>query len=483
MQKTFLSNLTLLLALNLLIKPSYLLFVEAEVQNRVGAEVFGNYTALLSLSFLLNIFLDLGINTYTSRTVAQNQRIVAKHLENVLGLRLLLFGGYMILLIASALVLSYRGEDIQMIYWLGFNQLLAGSLIFVRSNLSGMMLFKKDAIISVLDRGLLLIGLGALLLAHNKGDFFDIYWLIYGQTFAYLGALLLSLFFLFRNTGKLKIKWQPLTQRAILKRSLPYALLVLLMMIYYKTDTIMLERMLDNGDFHAGIYAKAYRLFEASNMLGYLFATLLLPLFSVALKKREDVSPLVGNAFKIMIVGGAVLAGTSIIWPEFILGLLYDIEITETAPVFTTLMISFVFMLLTYLWGTLLTANGDMRTMNIIAVFAVVLNIVLNVILIPTYQAWGSAVASLSTQILVTVCQVIMCYRLIKLKLGASLITRVIVFLALLATLSYLITIIPIGLEFKVLSYPVVGVLLAFAVGLLRLVDIRSIIQSRSKTR
>lgn len=481
MQKTFLSNLTLLLVLNLLIKPSYLLFVEAEVQNRVGAEVFGNYTALLSLSFLLNIFLDLGINTYTSRTVAQNKSIITKHLENVVGLRLLLFGGYMALLIGSALVLSYRGEDINMIYWLGFNQLLAGSLIFVRSNLNGLMLFKKDAIISVLDRGLMLIGLGVVLFMHTKGEFFDIYWLIYGQTIAYLGALVVSLIFLIQSTGKLNLKWQPLTQRAILKRSLPYALLVLLMMIYYKTDSIMLERMLDDGDFHAGIYAKAYRIFEASNMLGYLFATLLLPLFSLALRNKEDVSSLVGNAFKIMLVGGAILAGVSLMWPEFILGLLYDLEISETAPVFMTLMVSFLFMLLTYLWGTLLTANGDMRTMNIIAVCAVVLNIVLNFILIPTYQAWGSAIASLSTQVLVTICQVIMCYRLIKLKLGGTLITRTILFLGLLATLSYLFTIIPIGLEFKVMSYPIVGVLLAFAVGLLRPVDIRLIIQSRSK--
>jgi len=80
MQRTFLSNLTLLMLLNLLIKPCYLLLVEAEIQNRVGAEVFGNYSALISLTFLINIFLDLGINNYTSRTVAQSKNSSCKTL-------------------------------------------------------------------------------------------------------------------------------------------------------------------------------------------------------------------------------------------------------------------------------------------------------------------------------------------------------------------------------------------------------------------
>ena len=45
-------------------------------------------------------------------------------------------------------------------------------------------------------------------------------------------------------------------------------------------DSIMLERMIDDNAMQAGIYAQAYRFFEASNMLAYLFAALLLPIFS-----------------------------------------------------------------------------------------------------------------------------------------------------------------------------------------------------------
>ena len=108
MQKTFLSNLSLLMVLNLLIKPAYLLLVEAEVQNRVGSEVFGHYSALLSLGFLLNIVLDLGINTFTSRELSRRNDVVSNYFSGVVLLRLLLAGVYFAVLTVLAMVL---GED------------------------------------------------------------------------------------------------------------------------------------------------------------------------------------------------------------------------------------------------------------------------------------------------------------------------------------------------------------------------------------
>ena len=65
----------------------------------------------------------------------------------------------------------------------------------------------------------------------------------------------------------------------ILRKSFPYALLILLMGFYYRTDGIMLERMLENGAYEAGVYAQAFRFFEAGNMLAYLFGVLLFPMF------------------------------------------------------------------------------------------------------------------------------------------------------------------------------------------------------------
>jgi hypothetical protein len=47
-QRTFLTNLALLLVLNLLVKPFFILGIDAEVQVRAGTEAYGSYAALLS---------------------------------------------------------------------------------------------------------------------------------------------------------------------------------------------------------------------------------------------------------------------------------------------------------------------------------------------------------------------------------------------------------------------------------------------------
>ena len=57
------------------------------------------------------------------------------------------------------------------------------------------------------------------------------------------------------------------------------------------------------------------------------------------------------------------------------------------------------------MFGTLLTANGSLRKLNITAMAGIVVNILINIFLIPRFQARGAAVASLCTQSVVSLLQ------------------------------------------------------------------------------
>ena len=59
--------------------------------------------------------------------------------------------------------------------------------------------------------------------------------------------------FLISSTGRLKLNLDLHFSYIILKKSFPYALLILLMTIYYRVDVIMLEIIM--GPSEAGIYA------------------------------------------------------------------------------------------------------------------------------------------------------------------------------------------------------------------------------------
>ena len=71
-------------------------------------------------------------------------------------------------------------------------------------------------------------------------------------------------------------------------------------------------------------------------------------------------------------------------------------------------MLSFIAVSGTYIFGTLLTANGSLKKMNYILVFAVLLNIVFNFILIPKYGALGAAWTTLVTQFFSMLAQLIL---------------------------------------------------------------------------
>jgi O-antigen/teichoic acid export membrane protein len=81
-------------------------------------------------------------------------------------------------------------------------------------------------------------------------------------------AALVAIIVVFYKVGIPKIQWHWSINQLILKKSYPYALLILLMMMYSKMDTLMIERLHVDGLKQVGIYAQAYRLLDASFMSG-----------------------------------------------------------------------------------------------------------------------------------------------------------------------------------------------------------------------
>src|SRR5206468_8919183 len=54
--------------------------------------------------------------------------------------------------------------------------------------------------------------------------------------------------------------------------------IIFLMSLHYRMDGFLLLKLFHgNGAFESGIYAKGYRLLDASNMVGYLAASFLVP--------------------------------------------------------------------------------------------------------------------------------------------------------------------------------------------------------------
>ncbi len=420
MQRKFLTNLGLLLALNLLIKPFWIFGIDRTVQNTVGVEEYGFYFVLFNFSFLFNILLDLGITNFNNRNIAQHNHLLNKHVSGILVLKFLLVLGYFLVTFMVALILGYSGDQLKLLALLGVNQFLISFILYLRSNISGLLLFRTDSILSVLDRFLMILFCGVLLWGHVTEETFRIEWFVYSQTAAYLITLLIALYIVIRKAKFRKLNWHWPFFLMIIKKSMPFALLVLLMMLYTRLDPVMLGSILDGrlGSEQAGIYAHGFRLLDAATMIAFLFAILLIPIFSKMIKQKESVEQMLKLSFTLIIIVAVIVASVSFFYSTEMMDLLYNDDISESVPVFQLLMIGFVAISTTYIFGTLLTANGNLKELNIIAFLCLLINLSLNIILIPHLMALGSAISSLTTQFFAATAQVILAQRVFKFRIN-----------------------------------------------------------------
>ena len=453
MNSRFLKNILFLLFINLLVKPFWILGVDRTVQNIVGDASYGTYLAIFNFSYLFYIILDIGLTNYNSKEIAQNNSLLSKYFVGISQAKIFLSVAYFIIIFVIGLIIGYNTEQMKLLAIVGLNQVLLSFVLYVRSNISALLLFKTDSILSVLDRVLMILICSFLLWSgiFPKSDF-NIYWFVYSQTASYVITLIIAIYIVLKHTGKLTIKFNFPFVLMIIKKSLPYALLVLLMSFYNRLEPVLIERILpkDISAIQAGIYARAYRLFDAGNNISYLFSVILLPLFAAVIKKGEDLQALVKQSFGLMLTMTCIIAIVCIFYSQNLMELLYTIQdnesietynlrITESSNILKILMGSFVSISVTYIFGTLLTANGNLKQLNIVAAVGVVINLTLNFIFIPVFEAKGAAMTSLCVQFATCAIQFFIAKRIFNLKFGISFWISILSFIILLVTTTSLL--------------------------------------------
>jgi len=416
MKRKFITNLGFLLFLNLLVKPFWIFGIDRTVQNIAAPGEYGFYFTVLNFTFLFNILLDFGITNFNNRNIAQNNHLLNKHFSGIALLRLVLAVVYFVVIFIVATIIGYDSRHFYFLIFLGINQFLISFILYLRSNISGLLLFSIDSTISVLDRVLMIIFCSVLLWGHITTAPFQIEWFVYAQTLAYLLTAFIAMLIVMKKAAFKRLQWDTQFFILIIRQSFPFALLVLLMSFYNRIDSVMLERMLPKGigTTQVDIYAKAFRLLDAVNMIAYLFSVILIPIFARLIKDKSPVEGMVKLSFTIIFTISMIIATTSSFFSNQIMELLYVGQIHEAQKVFVFLIIGFIPISITYIFGTLLTANGSLKALNIMALTGMVVNMSLNYFLIPSLMAVGSAYASLVTQFVTAIIQVAIAQRIFR---------------------------------------------------------------------
>ncbi len=474
MQRKFIVNLALLLSLNFLIKPFWIFGIDRTVQNTVPSQDYGIYFALFNFSMLFGILLDLGLTNYNNKNIAQNNHILSKYFSGLLTFKFLLAVVYFVVTFTVGFIVGYQSDRFYLLLFLSLNQFLISLILFMRSNISALQLFALDSLLSVVDKVLMIVFCSIILWGNIFTDGLTIFHFVYAQTWAYLITMLIVLGIILAKTKTFTVELNTPFLLVTLKQTFPYALLVLTMTFYYRLDAIMLDLMLVDGEQQAAIYAQAFRMLDASSQLGVLFAGLLLPMFAFMIKNNQKLAELIKLSFSLLVIPSMVLAIFGYFYANEIMQLLYHSNTLEAGNVFWLLMFCFVAIATTYIFGTLLTANGSLKALNKIAIFGLILNFVLNLVLIPTYKAEGSAFASLITQIYIVVAQLLMCKKIFDISPNVGYLQKTGAFIILIGVVIY-------GLKCTITSMPIsfliVFISSAFMILIFKIISLKEMYQ------
>jgi O-antigen/teichoic acid export membrane protein len=156
----------------------------------------------------------------------------------------------------------------------------------------------------------------------------------------------------------------------------------------------------------------------------------------------------------------------------------YSTRIDESATIFSLLMFGFVAVSSVYVFSTLLTANGSLKQLNLIAASGVLISLLLNFTLVPRMQAIGSAYASLSAQFSTALAQFIIASILFRFRANFRFITILLLFIGGVVGIALFTKQLQFDWKLNLLIMISFSTLLAFILRLLNLKEFISIIKS-----
>jgi O-antigen/teichoic acid export membrane protein len=199
-----------------------------------------------------------------------------------------------------------------------------------------------------------------------------------------------------------RLSWVPREWAAWVREAAPLAIGFGLVSIYLKLDILLLSR-LDSIEA-VGLYGIGYKF---SDLATFIPVALMTPVLTVMVLVPEDTRAALGahfrQAFALLFVAGTGIAIGFALVAAPLIELLYGERYAPAANAARLLVLGASIGFLSHLCVTTLVACGRNKPYAYAGLAGLVLNVVLNLALIPRFSFRGSAVATIATEVVVLV--------------------------------------------------------------------------------
>lgn len=396
-----LRNITWLGLSGILVKPLWIVFITILCARFLGDVGYGIMMTALSLTYLTFSFTSLGIEMYVVREVASDKSRASLFFTNFLVFRLAIYALAACVTVLVAVLLGYTHILLQAVLFASIYKVTLNLTEYSRKFFQVFEVLNYQALSEVLEKFLVIAG-GSLLLFTTAAP----HWTLMGMA---VGMLLTAGWCIWWVANKYVRVRLELFDTGFLLRSLrtliPFGLVSLFGMIYWRVDTVMIEALM--GVASAGHYSLAFRIIEALNMLPIIVA-------HAAVYPRLSNLSFNGNRkefrrlTRYVMVGLAVAslpiaAGVFGLAPTLIRWVTSDPSFIPSATVLRYLVVTFPLACLNNtLYVALIALNRQKilaTSLGIVSLF----NVISNAFLIPLIGINGAAIATVASEALLLI--------------------------------------------------------------------------------
>jgi len=354
----------------------------------LGPQQFGLLNYVIAFVALFSAFSTLGLDSFVVRDIVKDPSGRDETLGSAFVLKFC--GGVITLLASLAVIILMRRED--SLVW-GLVAITAAGTVFQSFDTIDLWFqsqVRSKYTVAAKIIPFLLVAAAKVVLILMKAPLVAFVWS--GLAEVALGGV--GLVIAYRTQGHRLTAWVATVTRAksLIKDSWPLIFSGLVSMVYLRIDQVMLSQMV--GDKELGIYSAAVKLAEAWYFLPMIVTSVVPHIVEAKAISDEMFYNRLQRLYNVMAFLGYAVAIPITFLGGWVVRLLYGEAYIAAGPMLVVLIWSVMFVLLGVARSVFLTTMNWGKVHLFTVSLGAVINVILNLVLIPRYGGMGAAIAS-----------------------------------------------------------------------------------------
>lgn len=369
-----------------------LLVLAIIIPRYLGDAGFGKYSFIISFTILFSIFLDLGLRSLTIREVSRDEDTAEKYFSNIATIKIILSLTTFAAIFIIANIMDYSRDTQIALYLMSFSLILNSFSDIFRSIFYA---FQK------MEYGTLTISIGKVITTLLACIFLFFGYGIVEVMFAYcignIFALLLNYTIYIKNFPKPKFSIDLKFCKQLIKMAIPFGLAIAFNNVFFNFDIVMISHTI--GDAATGWYSIPRYILSVLITFFYTISFAIFPTFSKFYSSSEELlKHSYKKTFKYLLILILPIPFVICILSNKIIIFLFGHEFVNSVFILKVLIWLLIPISLSRFLEVILASINRQEIVTYTLGICALLNIVLDIVLIPILGYTGAIVATMVAQ-------------------------------------------------------------------------------------